>query len=164
MMPIEVEKPSSRARVVDGPRIFRVLDPAAEHRVDVHVEGGVVVQVLELLVEQAQALLRHLVRLDVVDADLQEVEAGGVRAPRSASHQEVAVGDQAGHHAAARMRDQHVEVRVQHRLAAAEGDDRRAELGRACRSALHHARSAPAATPCRTRCSSRSRCCSGGSG
>ena len=45
---------------------------------------------------------------------------------RLRGHQ-VAVGDQAGDHAAAAdARDEGVEVRVEHRLAAAEGDDRRA--------------------------------------
>ena len=59
--------------------------------------------------------------------------------------------------------DEVVEIRMQHRLAAAEGDDRGAERRPACRCAAASPRSAPAATPCRTRCSSRSRCCSGGS-
>ena len=101
MMPIDVEKPSSARALVDRPRVLGVLDAAAEHRVDVDVEVGVVAQPLQLLVEQPQALLRDLVRLDVVDADLQEVEARPRSAPRSASAQEVAVGDEPGHHAAA---------------------------------------------------------------
>ena len=53
---------------------------------------------------------------------------------------------------------------MEHRLAAAERHDRRAQRRRACRSAPACPRAAPAWRPCRTRCSSRSRCCSGGSG
>ena len=59
--------------------------------------------------------------------------------------EEVAVGDQAGHHAAdADMADQGVEIRVQHRLAAAEGDDRGAEVGQLVDAPAHRRRSAPA--------------------
>ena len=79
MMPIEVEKPSSRARLlmVRASSGFLIPPPSTELMLTSKV--GVVVQVLQLLVEQPQALLRHLVRLDVVDADLQEVEAGRVQ-------------------------------------------------------------------------------------
>ena len=65
-----------RGAVVDRARVFRVLDAAADHRVDVDVEVGVFGQPLQLLVEQPQALLRDFVRLDVVDADLEVVEPG----------------------------------------------------------------------------------------
>ena len=139
MMPIEVEKPSSRARllIVRASSGFLMPPPSTELMLTSNV--GVVLQVLQLLVEHAQALLRHLVGLDVVDADLQEVEPGVVQLLDPLRHQEVAVGDQAGHHAAAAdAADQVVEVRMQHRLAAAEGDDRRAELGELVDAAQHH--------------------------
>ena len=134
MMPIDVEKPSSRARllIVRASSGFLMPPPSTELMLTSNV--GVVVQVLQLLVEQPQALLRHFVRLDVVDADLQEIEPGRVQLLDPLRDQEVAVGDQAGHHAAAAdAADQRVEIGVQHRLAAAEGDDRRAERRRACR-------------------------------
>ena len=137
-MPIEVEKPERPRALVDRPRVFGVLDAAAEHRVDVDVEVGVVAQVLQLLVEHPQALLRDFVGLDVVDADLQEVEAGAVQLLDPLRHQEVAVGDEAGHHARrADVADEVVEIRVEHRLAAAEGHDRRAELGQLVDPPLH---------------------------
>ncbi len=130
MMPIDVEKPSSPGAPVDGARIFRVLDAAADDRVDVDVEVGVLGEPLQLRVEQPQALLRHFVRLDVVDADLQVVEPGVVERGDALGREQVAVGDEPGDHAArADAADQSVEVRVEHRLAAAERDDRRAELG-----------------------------------
>src|SRR4029077_628352 len=106
----------SRA-VVDGACVLGVLDAAAENGVDVDVEGRVGLQVLKLLVEQTQALLRHVVRLDVVDADLQEVESRRVQLRDSLRHEEVAVRDQAGHHPpGADVPDERVEIRVQHRL------------------------------------------------
>ena len=40
-MPIEVEKPELAGAGVDDERILGVLDPAADHRVDVDVEGRV---------------------------------------------------------------------------------------------------------------------------
>ena len=87
-------------------------------------------EVLQLLIEQQQALLRHFIRLEVIDADLQEVEPRGVQLFNPLGDQEVAVRDQAGHHpAAADPADQDIEVRVQHGLAAAERDHGRAEIG-----------------------------------
>ena len=78
----------------------------------------------------AQALLRHFVRLDVVDADLQVVEPGVVQRLDSLRREQVAVGDQSGDHAVRPdAADQGVEIRMEHRLAAAERDDRRAEVG-----------------------------------
>ena len=68
-----------RGALVDRPRVFRVLDATADDRVDVDVEVGVFGQPLQLLVEEAQALLRYFVGFDVVDADLQVVEPGLVQ-------------------------------------------------------------------------------------
>ena len=53
--------------------------PAAQHRVDVDVKKGVLGQHLQLLVEHLQALLRHVVRHDVVDADLHVIQPGVVQ-------------------------------------------------------------------------------------
>ena len=106
---------------VDRPRVLGILDAAAEHRVDVDVERGVFRHPLQLLVEQPQALLRDFVRLDVVDADLQEVEAGVVQRDDALRRHQVAVGDQPRHHALlADPADQLVEIGMEHRLAAAE--------------------------------------------
>src|SRR6185369_11381176 len=80
--------------VVDGARVLGVPDAAAEDGVDVDVEPRVGLEVLKLLIEYAQALLRHVVRLDVVDADLQEVESRRVQLLDSLRHEEVAVRDQ----------------------------------------------------------------------
>ncbi len=70
---------------VDGARVLGVLDPSAHDGVDVHVEGRVPPEILQLPVEHAEALLRDFVRVDVVDADLQKVEPGPVQRRRFAS-------------------------------------------------------------------------------
>ena len=138
MMPIEVEKPRSRARllIVRASSGFLMPPPTTELMFTSNV--GVVLEILQLLVEDAEALLRDFVGIDVVDADLQEIEPGAVERLDAFRHQKVAVRDQAGHHAAAAdVADQLVEVRMQHRLAAAERDDRRAELGQLVDAPLH---------------------------
>ena len=54
-------------------------DAVADDGVDVHVEVRVLRQPLELLVQNLQALHGHVVGQDVVDADLQPVEACAVQ-------------------------------------------------------------------------------------
>ena len=121
-------EPELARAIVDRPRVFGVLDAAAEHRIDVDVEPCVLLQMLQLLVQQPEALLRHVVGLDVVDADLQEIETGRVQLLDALRDEEVAVRDEAGHHPApADVPDERVELGMEHRLAAAEGDHRRAE-------------------------------------
>jgi hypothetical protein len=122
----------------------------------------VIPEVLELLVEQPKALLRDLVGLGVIDADLQEVEPGPVQCLNPAGHEEVSVRDEAGHHAArADVANQVVEIRVEHRLAAAERNRIAGSANRSC--AASSPRSAPALTLSYSlQC--RSRCCSAGWG
>jgi len=55
----------------DDQRVLRVAHPGADHRVDVDVEPGVLGQVDELAIERLEALVRDLVGLHIVDADLQ---------------------------------------------------------------------------------------------
>ena len=84
---------------------------------------------LELLVEQPEAFLGHFVRFDVVDADLKKVQTRLVQLLDPFWDEKIPVRDQAGHHpTAADMADQVVQVWMQHRLAAAEGDNRRPEV------------------------------------
>ena len=130
MMPIDVEKPELARPAIDRSRVFGILDAAAHDGVDVDVEVRVLREPLQLRIEQPQALLRHFVRLDVVDADLQIVEPRVVQRLDSLRGEQVAVGDQSGDHAVRPdPADQGVEIRMEHRLAAAECDDRRSEVG-----------------------------------
>ena len=58
----------------DHQRVRRLSNSGTEHGVDVDVELRVLGQVLELLIQDLQALVRDLVGDHVVDADLQPVE------------------------------------------------------------------------------------------
>ena len=87
--------------LADDQGVVRIVNAAADHGVDVDVKVGVLGQHLQLLVEHLEALLRHVVGHDVVDRDLQVIEPGVVQALDALRHQQVAVGDHAGDHAAA---------------------------------------------------------------
>jgi hypothetical protein len=76
--------------------------------------------------------------LHVVDADLQIFEAGAVQALDALGCEQITVGDQAGEHAAAaHVRDEFVELRMQQRLAAADGDHRGAHVREQIDAAFH---------------------------
>ena len=108
----------------DGESVFGIADAAAENRIDVHVKFGVLGEQREFLVENFQALFRDVVRHHVIDADLQVFEAGAIEAFDAIGDQQVAVGNQPGHHSVvADARDDGVEVGMQQRLSAADGDD-----------------------------------------
>ena len=79
----EAELARARLLIVRASSGFLMPPPSTELMLTSKVAWSL--QVLQLLVEHAQALLRDFVRLDVVDADLQEVEARRRSAPRSAS-------------------------------------------------------------------------------
>ena len=68
-------------------RIFRVANAAAEHRIDIHVKLGVLRQQLELLVQHLQALFGDVIRLHIVDADLQIFEARAIQPLDALGHQ-----------------------------------------------------------------------------
>jgi hypothetical protein len=93
------------------------------------VKIGVLGQQLQLLVEHLEALLGNLVGHHVVDGDLQMVEPGAVQPLDAFRRQQIAVGDHPGDHAAlANVRHDPVEVGMQQRFAAGDGDDRGAQL------------------------------------
>ena len=105
-----------------------IAQVAAEHRVDVDAERGVLRQHLQLRVEHLQALLRRVVRRHVVDADLQVIQLGVVEALDALLVEQVAVGDQSGKRAGcADVPDELIEVRVQQGLATTDLDVRRAQ-------------------------------------
>src|SRR5205807_4614178 len=71
-----VNDPNGRAEakcdgaLADGERILRITNATADYRVDVHVEVVVFGEQFELAVENFQAFLRDVVRIDIVDGDL----------------------------------------------------------------------------------------------
>src|SRR5690242_5218527 len=60
----------------DGESVLRVFDRAAQHRIDVDLKNRVLRQHFQATVESFQALQGNFVGRDVVDADLQVLEAG----------------------------------------------------------------------------------------
>src|SRR5262249_9409792 len=122
----------------DRERIVRVADAAAHYRVDVYVKLRVFGQQLQLLVEHLEALLRYLVGHDVVDRDLEMFQPGTVEPLDSLRHQQVPVGDHPGDHAAAAyVRNDQIQIGMQQRLAAADGNDVRAQIGQVIQPLVH---------------------------
>jgi hypothetical protein len=138
MMPMVEVKPSSIARRPTTRRVLRIPYAAADHRIDVDVKLGVLGQQAQLAVQHLQALLRNVVRHHVVDGDLQMLEAGAVEALDALGGEQIAVGDETGDHAvAADARDDQVQLGMQQRLAAADGDDTGSQLGQLVEPLVH---------------------------
>ncbi len=119
-------------------RVRRIANARANDRVDGDVELRVLREPAQLLIEHLQALHRHVVRLHVVDADLQMVEAGAVQPSNPVARQQVSVRDQRGDGAAPPdVADDRVEVGMEQRLAAADGDDAGAQVRQAVDAPEH---------------------------
>ena len=92
------------------------------------MEVGVLGKVTQLLIKHAQALTRHLVRLNVVNTNLQIVESRFVQSFDSFGREVIAIGDQAGDHSMrADVMNDVVELRMHHGLAARNRDNRGSE-------------------------------------
>ena len=82
-------------------------------------------QQIELLVQRFQALFGNIIRHRIVDADLQVLQPCLIQLFDALFGQQESVGDHAGDHPAPPdMPDDFIQLRVQERLAAADGDDR----------------------------------------
>ena len=116
--------------LADDQRILRMVNAAAHHGIDVHMKIRVLGEQLEFLVEDFQALLGDFVRHHVVDGDLQVFQAGAVQPLYPLRGQEVAIGDDGGDGSVtADGADDFVEVGVEERFSAADGDDAGAHPG-----------------------------------
>src|SRR5262245_55172590 len=117
---------SQRKRALgDSFRVLRVTDAAADYRIDVHDEVRELGQVLQLLVENFQALERNVIRLDVVDADLKMIEARFIQRLDFLGREKVSVGDHAGDHSVmSNASDDLFDLRMKQGLASADRDDR----------------------------------------
>src|SRR5439155_808369 len=81
-------------------------------------------QQIELLVQRFQALFGNIIRHRIVDADLQVLQPCLIQLFDALFGQQESVGDHAGDHPALPdMPDVFIQLRVQERLAAADGDD-----------------------------------------
>ncbi len=122
----------------DSERVFGITDAAAEHGVDVDVKLGVLGEKLKFLVENFQAFFGDVVRLDVINADLEVLEAGAVESLDAVCDEKVTVGYQTRHDSVvADAGDDFVELGVEERLAAADGDDGGAHGTQAVNAAKH---------------------------
>src|SRR5437867_13216440 len=108
----------------DGERVLRVFNAAAQHRVDVHVKLGMLCQELQFFVQDLQALLGDLIGLHVIDADLKMFQARPVQPLNAVGGEQVSIGNHPGENAVlAYAGDNGVEIGMQQRLAAADGDE-----------------------------------------
>ncbi len=105
--------------LADHEGILRMGNAAAHDRIDVHMKVGVLGQQLQLAIENFQAFLRDLVRIDVVDRNLQPLQSGAIQPLDTLGDQKVPIGDQSGDHAVgADAADQVIELGMHQRLAA----------------------------------------------
>src|ERR1017187_8058988 len=138
MMPTVEVNPSSSARRPIVKASWGVCYAASHHGIDVDVKLGVFLQEEQFAVEHLKALLGNLIRQDVVDGDLQMLQAGAIEALDPLGGQQVAVGDHAGDDAvAAYAGDQQVEIGVEQGLAAGDGDDGGAERRQVVQPGVH---------------------------
>src|SRR5215472_6751228 len=108
----------------NGERIFGIFDSAAQHGIDIHLKFRVLGQDLELLIQHLETLLRDFIGLRVIDADLQVFKSGAIESLDALTDQQIAIRDQTRHDPVlADTRDDHVQVRMEQRLAAANRYD-----------------------------------------
>ncbi len=81
--------------LTDNQRVFRVANPAAQDRVDVDVKIGVFSEKLQLFVENFEAFFRDLVGHDVIDTDLEVIQASIVKPLDAVRRQKITVRDEA---------------------------------------------------------------------
>jgi len=90
------------------------------------------------LIKDFQALFGNVVGFDVIDADLKMLKPRIVQGLDPSLGEEIAVRDHAGDHAAVpNVADDLIELRMQQRFTAADGDDARAQLGQEVEAAEH---------------------------
>lgn len=114
----------------DGERIFRVAYAGSDDGIDADIETGILGKPFKLLVEHLQTLFRDLIRLHVVDADLQVLQASPIQLSNALRSQKISVRDKRRNAVmAADTPNQFVKIRVKQRLTPAERNDLRPKRG-----------------------------------
>ena len=122
----------------DDQGIAGIAYASTDHRVDVHVELGIFRQPLQALIQHLEALFRDLVGHDIINRDLQVLQAGSVQPQDPLLVEQIAVGDHAGDHAvAADAANDVVNLRMQQRFAATDNDDGCAQPGQVINAPEH---------------------------
>ena len=106
-------KPQRGGMPRDHERIIRTADGTADDHIDREIKFGVSREPLELLIQHIQAFLRHLIRHDIVNTDLQMIEARAIE-PGDPIHRPRHEGTNQERHAPAQGRrlafDQHAAI------------------------------------------------------
>src|SRR5215831_9666738 len=78
--------------------ILGVLYAASDDGIDIDRKFGELSQILQLLVQDFQTLVRHIVRLEVIDADLQMLESCLIQRLDFLWREQVAIRNDSGDH------------------------------------------------------------------
>src|SRR5207248_1206042 len=102
-----------------GERVLRVADPATDYGIDIRVKVGVFSQHLQLFVEDLKALLRNVVRIDVVYRNLQPFKPRTIQPLDPLGNKQIAVRNHSGNDAATtNPANNFIQLGMQQRLAA----------------------------------------------
>ncbi len=93
------------------------------------MEISVLGQVAQFLIQHTQTLARHFIGLNVVDTDLQILQTGFVETFNTVRSEIVTIRDQARDHSThAYVVNDLIELRMHHRFATGNGDDRSSQI------------------------------------
>src|SRR6185437_7584819 len=124
--------------LADGDGVPLVLHAGSDYGVDVQVEVGVFAQPLQLFVEDFERFLGDFVGLDVVDGDLEVVEAGVIELLDALRRKQITVGDEPGNDAVgADAANNVVKLSMEQSLAAADGNESCAERRQLVNAVVH---------------------------
>ncbi len=122
-------------------RILRMVNATANHRINVHVKIGVLSQQLQLLIQNLQTLLRNLVRIHVINRNLQPLESSPVEPLDALGDKQISVSDQPRNHSmAANAPDYVIKLRMQQRLATGNRNHSSAQRPQLVNAAEHFLR------------------------
>src|SRR5215472_1335607 len=82
----------------NGKRIFGVSDGTTQDRVDVDTELCVIGKPLKFPIQYFQALVGNFIGVDIIDADLQIIEASSIQTPDVFDAEEIPIRQQTGEH------------------------------------------------------------------
>jgi hypothetical protein len=82
----------------DNQSILRILQFSPQNRIDVHVELRVIPQVAKLDVQDLEALLGNIIRLDIVHTDLEMIQPGFIQSFDPLWSQQITVGQYSRQH------------------------------------------------------------------
>src|SRR5437867_3046176 len=104
--------------------VFRVANSSADDRVYIYCKLSKVGEVLQFLVENLQALLRHVVWMDIINTDLKVLQTCLVQTEDFFRREQITIGYDAGYHSVMPdPPDDFFNLGMHQRLTAADGHD-----------------------------------------